>query len=307
MPVPDFQALMLPILELAADGREKKLSRAVELMADKFNLSQEERDERLPRGRQTRIYNNVSWAITYLRAARILESPSRGTFRITERGRQVLAENPQAIDVRYLRRFEEFVQFASIRRERGNGQAQAESDIITATTPDEELEAAYKALRQALAQELLERVKNCSPSFFEELVVDLLVAMGYGGSIEDAGQALGKSDDEGVNGVIKSDILGFDQIYVQAKRWTDTVGKPIVQAFAGSLDGLHSKQGVLITTSEFSQEAHEYVERIDNKKIILIDGERLVQLMIDYNIGVTEKSRYVIKRVDNDYFEDAKS
>lgn len=303
MPVPDFQTLMLPILQLASDGQEHKLKETVTRMADHFNLSEDERNELLASSRQTRLYSNVSWAITYLRAAGILVSPARGVFRITQRGREALSQNPSRIDIQYLRRYPEFVEFQMRISDKRNAQSSAQVETVESLTPNDQLENAYRALRQALAQDLLERVKNSSPRFFEELVVDLLVAMGYGGSVEDAGKALGKSGDEGIDGLIKSDVLGLDQVYIQAKRWNDMVGRPTVQAFAGSLDGVRAKRGVLITTSRFSKDAQDYVERID-KKIVLIDGERLVQLMIDYNVGVTEERRYVIKRVDNDYFEE---
>ncbi len=301
MPVPDFQSLTLPVLKLAADGQVHWLKDAVAIMADHFNLSQEERNELLPSRTQTRIYNNVSWAVQYLRSAKLLESPERGTFRITQRGIEVLNQNPQRIDAQYLKRFQEFKEFFLGKT---NQTANGQTEVVESNLPaDQLMESAYRALRQALAQELLDRVKSCSPRFFEKLVVDLLLAMGYGGSLEDASKILGKSGDEGVDGLIKSDVLGLDQVYIQAKRWNSTVGRPIVQAFAGSLDGMRAKRGVIITTSDFSRDAHDYVDRID-KKIVLIDGEQLAQLMIDYNVGVAEERRYVIKRIDSDYFEE---
>ncbi len=304
MPVPDFQSLMLPVLQIAGDNQLHRLGEAVTQIADQFNLTEEERFELLSSRTQTRIYANVSWAVTYLRNAGLLESPARGVFRITPVGLNTLKKDVPRIDIQYLRQFPEFVEFLGRTRKGTDQQPQPHQQMPQEDNPIEVLESSYLSLRQALAQDVLERVKQCSPRFFELLVIDLLIAMGYGGSREDAGKALGRSGDEGVDGLIKGDVLGLDEVYIQAKRWRDTVGRPTVQAFAGSLEGLRAKRGVLITTSQFSTDARDYVGRIE-KKVVLIDGEQLAQFMIDFNVGVTEESRYVIKRIDNDYFEDS--
>lgn len=303
MAIPDYQAFMLPVLAYAGDGRDHTLRDAVDAMAEEFGVTEAERKELLPSGRQTVLRSRVGWALTYLRKSMLLEAPKRGVFRITERGRQVLKDAPPAINVAYLNRFEEFRAFRTLRHEKDkpvkpptNGDSDA--------TPEEALEAAYQALRDELADELLLQLKASPPSQFEQTVIDLLVAMGYGGSLEDAGKAIGRSGDEGIDGIIKEDRLGLDVIYVQAKRWDNTVGRPEIQKFAGALQGQRARKGVFITTSEFSAEAHDYVSRIETK-IVLIDGRRLTHFMIDHNIGVTPTGVYEVKRLDSDYFDDA--
>jgi restriction system protein len=283
---------------MAGDGQEHTLSEAIEVLAVQFNLTDADRREMLSSGIQPRYDNRVGWARTYLKKACLLQSPSRGRFRITERGLQVLKGKPKQIDARFLRQYPEFVEFQTVSRAGGKHDETGEE---AGQTPEEVLESSYQGLRSDLAQELLERIKKCSPKFFETLVVKLLVAMGYGGSLQDAGQAIGQSGDGGIDGTIKEDTLGLDVVYVQAKRWEATVGRPIVQAFAGSLEGVRARKGVLITTSRFSPDARDYASRIE-KKIVLIDGEQLAQLMIDHDIGVAEVARYIVKRVDLDYF-----
>lgn len=299
MTIPDYQSLMLPLLKLAQDGQDHSLGEAINTLALEFRLTSEERKELLSSGRQAKFDNRVGWARTYLKKAGLLESVGRGRFRITGRGFEVLRHNPTRIDVRFLMQYPEFAEFQnrpsqSVIKQNGH-------DEEPTQTPEELLEANYQNLRQDLAQELLERIMSCSPQFFETLVVDLLVAMGYGGSRKDAGQAVGQSGDGGIDGIIKEDKLGLDIVYIQAKRWEGTVGRQVVQAFAGSLEGQRARKGVLITTSQFSQGAKEYVNRIE-KKIVLIDGEQLAQLMIDHGIGVTQITSYVVSRVDLDYF-----
>lgn len=300
MTVPDFQSLMLPLLQMAADGQEHTVYEAMDALASMFNLSPEERNELLPSGQQSRFDNRVHWASTYLKQAGLLEATGRGRFCITQRGLDVLRHRPDRIDAAFLRQFPEFIAFQS--RSPRNHDAGA-APIELAHTPDETLQASYQSLREELAKELLERIMNCSPRFFERMVVDLLVAMGYGGSRQDAGRAIGQSGDGGVDGIINEDRLGLDVVYIQAKRWDNTVGRPQVQAFAGSLEGYRARKGVFITTSTFSKDAREYVERIE-KKIVLIDGEQLAQFMIDYGIGVSEVATYTVKKVDTDYFSD---
>jgi len=288
---------MYPLLELAADGEVHSMDEAYEVLAEKFNLTEEERAELLPSGRQSRYENRVGWARTYLTKAGLLESTGRGQFKITPRGLDVLKSGITDIDKSYLYQFPEFVEFR--RRDRGN----AESEVIedAGKTPDEQLELLYLELEKQLAHELLERIKQCSPAFFERLVVQLLVAMGYGGSVSDAGKAVGRSGDDGIDGIIKQDRLGLSNIYIQAKRWNNTVPGEVVRAFAGSLALKKASRGVIITTSDFSEGAIKAAEQLGN--IVLIDGETLAQYMIEYNVGVTVAARYEIKRIDRDFFE----
>nr|WP_155750490.1 restriction endonuclease [Scytonema sp. UIC 10036] len=292
---------MLPLLKILRDKQEHSLSEAIETLANEFQLTEQEKKELLPSGKQARFDNRVGWARTYLKKAGSLESTGRGKFCITERGLEILANNPEKITKKLLEQFPEFLEFKNslplspLVKETENN--------ILLQTPEEVLELGYQSLQKQLAQEILTVVKNCSPRFFERIVIDLLVAMGYGGSREDAGQAVGQTGDGGIDGIIKEDRLGLDIIYIQAKRWESTIGRPIVQAFAGSLEGMKAKRGVLITTSKFSKEAHEYIKLIE-KRIILIDGEQLTQLMIEYDVGVSEAERYIVKKIDYDYFSE---
>lgn len=297
MPVPDYQSLMAPILKIASDAKEHTKSQAVEEIACQLKLTDEERKELLPSGRQAKFDNRLGWATTYLKKAGLLESTGRGRFRITQRGLEVLRNNAGDVNTDFLKKFPEFQEFRSLTR----GEAPEEQQISAAQTPEETLEFSYQKLKQDLIGEVLNRLKKCSPKFFEQLVVDLLLAMGYGGSRKDAGRAVGQSGDGGVDGIIKEDKLGLDVVYVQAKRWEANVGRPVVQGFAGSLEGFRAKKGVLITTSQFSDEARDYATRIE-KKIVLVDGEQLAQLMVDHGIGVTEVASYTVKRIDLDYF-----
>ncbi len=305
MAIPDYESAMVPLLRLLADGEEHVSDEYVEALAGHFQVTPDERRELLPSGRQPIFVNRVGWAATYLSKAGLLERTGRKRVRITERGRRALAQQRERIDNDYLAQFPEFIEFRR-RNLRANGQT-AEADETGGLTadvplsPDEMLEASYQRLRQTLAQDLLERVKHASPAFFEQLVVDLLVRMGYGGSRKDAGQAVGGSGDGGIDGIIKEDRLGLDFVYIQAKRWDGAVSRPTVQAFAGSLEGQRARKGVLITTSRFTNDAEEYVKRIE-KRIVLIDGEQLAQLMLDYGVGVTEVASYRVQRVDLDYF-----
>ncbi len=303
MTVPDFQSMMLPFLKIAGDGQEHGFSGTLEVLAKQLGLTSEDLKETLPSG-QSRFDNRAGWARTHLKKAGLLESTGRGRFRISERGKQVLKNSPDRIDLKFLMQFPEFVEFRKVARQGNKATPDGEINDEPDQTPEEALENSYQRLRGTLAQELLERIKGCSPSFFERLVVDLLVAMGYGGTRKDAGQAIGQSGDEGIDGIIKEDKLGLDAVYIQAKRWSRerTVGRPVVQAFMGSLAGQKARKGVLITTSQFSQDAREYINRIDTK-IVLIDGEELAQLMIDHGVGVNEVATYTLKKVDADYFD----
>ncbi|XWW45303.1 restriction endonuclease [Fibrella sp. USSR17] len=303
MPVPDFQSIMLPLLKFCADGAEHTPREAVEALAKMFNLTDEDRQELLPSGTQRTFDNRVAWTKSHLLKAGLLESPRRSYFNITERGRSVLAQNPVKLNMSFLRQYPEYIDFQSPKRIESELGIVSTSDEVTTQTPDEILENAYQSIRKTLAQDLLAKVVSLSPAFFERLVVELLVKMGYGGSIKDAGKAIGKSSDEGIDGTIKEDKLGLDIIYIQAKRWApgNVVGRPELHKFVGALAGQGAKKGVFITTSSFTREASEYVPR-NETKIVLIDGEQLAQLMIDYNLGVTVQQTYEIKRMDNDYF-----
>jgi restriction system protein len=289
---------MLPLLRFSSDGKEHSLRETTERLATEFGLSVQEREEKLPSGQQAVFGNRVGWARTYMKKAGLLEAMRRAYFKITPRGVEVLKSNPPRIDGAFLNQFEEFRRFKKLRHEKAERQ---EETLPAVSTPEEALENAYEDLRGNLASEILQRLKSSPPGMFEKTVVELIVRMGYGGSLRDAGQAIGRSGDEGIDGIIKEDRLGLDVIYMQAKRWENTVGRPEIQKFAGALQGQRAKKGIFITTSDFSKEALEYAAKIDNK-IILIDGEQLAQLMIDYNIGVTPVTTYEIKRIDSDYF-----
>lgn len=305
MAIPDYQTLMLPVLRLASDGSEHKFSKAVEELADEFNLSSEERNELLPSGSQAVFNNRVGWARSYLKQAGLLASPKRGFFTITQKGSELIATNPLCIDSSTLERYPEFIEFKSRKKEKG---AESETELVatfeqeSSLTPEDALASAYNKLRSALESEILIAVKESSPSFFERIVVDLLVKMGYGGNRQDAGRALGKSGDGGIDGIINEDRLGLDVIYIQAKRWEGVVGRPEIQKFAGALQGQRARKGVFITTSSFTKEARGYASVIETK-IILIDGEHLSKLMAEHNVGVSTVGQYEVKKLDSDYFD----
>ncbi|MBI5676578.1 MAG: restriction endonuclease [Nitrospirae bacterium] len=301
MAIPDYQSIMLPFLKFIRDKEEHSFRETVDGLAKEFQLTEEEQKELLPSGQQEIFSNRVGWARTYLKKAGLVVSTRRGYFKIADKGSTVLNQKPEKINVQFLEQFQEFKDFRALRHKKEDDEIETEE--IAKSTPEEALETAYQRLRDDLAIELLLQIKTSSPSLFEKLVVELLVKMGYGGSRHDAGKAIGKSGDEGIDGIIKEDRLGLDIIYIQAKRWDNTVGRPEVQKFAGALEGQRARKGIMITTSSFSQEAHDYVLRI-NSKIVLIDGKRLAQLMIDNNLGVDPIATYEIKRIDSDYFEE---
>ena len=299
MAMPDFQSIMLPLLKLTADKQEHSLRQTIETLADELGLSDQERRELLPSGRQARFDNRVGWARFYMKKAGLLQSTRRGYFQITQRGLEVLDQNPPEINTAFLRQFPEFVEAQTPRK--GKATTSTEQEPAETQTPEEEIEAAYQTLTETLASELLQTIKSQSPAFFERIVIDLLVKMGYGGTRKDAGQAVGRSGDGGIDGIIKEDRLGLDTVYIQAKRWDNTVSRPEIQKFAGALQGQRARKGIFITTSDFSRAARDYVSRIDSK-IVLIDGDSLAELMIDHNIGVARVASYELKRVDSDYF-----
>lgn len=295
---------MLPLLQFCGDSNEHTNHEAIDHLAGVFQLSEEEQKELLPSGRQAIFHNRVAWARAYMKMALLLENPQRGIFRITQRGQDVLQNSPQKIDIRFLMQFPEFAERRTaeqkkLKKKKTESISSEESE--SSITPEEQIEEAYENLRENLTSEILSQLKDSSPTFFEKIVVEVLVKMGYGGSRKDAGEAIGKSGDEGIDGTIKEDRLGLDIIYIQAKKWENTVTRPEIQKFAGALQGKRAKKGIFITTSAFSQGCEEYVATIDSK-IILIDGQRLAKLMIDFNVGVSTEAIYELKKVDSDYF-----
>ena len=300
MPIPDYQSLMLPILKFIGDGKEHSLRETIDSLADQFGLSDEERKELLPSGQQATFHNRVGWARTYLKKAGLLDSTRRGFFCISERGQKILSENPEEINVKFLKQFPEFIEFQKAKKTDNDVQTPPQTNV----TPEESLEAAFQELTESLSSDILQTIKGCPPDFFERLVVDVLINIGYGGSRREAGQAMGKTGDGGIDGIIKEDKLGLDIIYIQAKRWENTVGRPEIQKFAGALQGQRARKGIFITTSNFTKDALDYVRSIDSK-IILIDGQRLAELMIENNVGVSPISSYEVKRIDSDYFTDS--
>lgn len=308
MAVPDYQSVMLPLLQFAAQkGTETSTSEAVEALAKKLSLTEDDLKEMLPSGIQSTFVNRVSWASTYMKKAGLLEATRRGFYQITDRGRDLLKKQPKTINVKLLKQYSEFLEFQRLKSTRSGDkvtESKGTSDISTAT-PSEALEAAYENLRDELADELLTRLKKMSPAFFERVVVELIVKMGYGGSRADAGKAIGRSGDGGIDGIIKEDKLGLDVVYIQAKRWDNNpVGRPDVMQFAGALQAQKASKGIFITTSRFTDDAQNYVLQIGSK-IVLIDGEQLANLMIEHDVGVSTVSLYPVKKIDNDYFEES--
>jgi restriction system protein len=302
MAIPDYQTLMRPVLEVLSDGLERPIAELRNVIAQRFHLSDADLRERVPSGQKPLFNDRLSWAVSYLTQAGGLNRVRRGVYRISDRGRGLLRENSDRVDVTILDQFPEFKAFRARSTASGPKKPKGDRGEDDEATPEESLESAFQRLRGTIESELLQQVKAASPDFFEQLVVQLLVAMGYGGTLKDAGKAIGRSGDGGIDGIIKEDRLGLEVIHIQAKRWDNkTVGRPDVQSFAGSLDGVRAKKGIFITTSSFSADAHTYVDRID-KRIVLIDGDELVSLMYDFGIGVTPTAAYAVKRVDIDFF-----
>ncbi|MBM3423460.1 MAG: restriction endonuclease [Chlorobi bacterium] len=296
MAIPDFQTIILPLLRFCADGKEHANQESLDALATEFGLTNDERKKLLPSGQQRVFDNRVAWARAHMKMALLIENPRRGIFRITGRGKSILEQSPPSIDLKFLRQFSEYVDA----REKPKSDASTET-AEEAQTPEEQIEQAYETLRENLAGELLQQLKSASPSFFEKVVVDVLVRMGYGGSLKDAGQAIGRSGDEGIDGVINEDRLGLDSIYIQAKRWEGTVSRPEIQKFAGALQGKRATKGVFITTSDFSEGSRDFASNISSK-IILIDGNQLADLMIEYGVGVSTIVTYELKKLDSDFF-----
>ncbi len=303
MAIPDFQSIMLPLMKYSSDGKDHTLRETIEHLAKVFNLSEVERTELLPSGSQAIFDNRVGWAKTHLYKAGLLKSPRRSVYLISDRGIDVLRQNPEIINMAFLKRFPEYLEFIKTSKKKDNLKKPGiTEELFTENTPEEVLEYAYLEIKNALAEEVLEKVKSSPSDFFERLVVELLVKMGYGGSIKDAGKATRKVKDEGIDGIIKEDKLGLDVIYVQAKKWEGSVGRPEIQKFVGALAGQGAKKGIFITTSNFSNDALHYTPRNDTK-IVLIDGKKLGEYMIEYNIGVTPTKIFELKKLDSDYFE----
>ncbi|MBZ5728035.1 MAG: restriction endonuclease [Acidobacteriia bacterium] len=302
MPIPDYQSLMLPVLRVLADRKEHSVAQMRQRIAEELKLSEGELTERLASDSTTVFVNRIGWAVQYLKAAIAIKALRRGVYQITDRGLALLKQEPSEINARTLRQFPEFMDFHEKGTASDSAAASAAPSPEVKATPEESLEDSYQVLRDALATELLDTIKNGTPAAFEKIVVYLLVAMGYGGSVEDAGKVVGKSGDGGIDGIIKQDKLGLDFLYVQAKRWKDVVGSPEIMRFSGSLTKKHANRGVFITTSWFSPDALEYVKEMP-QRIILIDGRRLSSLMIEHNVGVAPAKTYTLKRMDQDYFE----
>jgi restriction system protein len=291
---------MLPLLVVAKDGLAHRVRDSFDEIARYFSLPEQLRNEALPDGRN-RLVHRMEWARTYLKKAGLLSYPKRGWFQITDRGMSVIREAPLRIDNTFLRRFPEFIEFKESRSDESHSEQPTEAASFD---PEEAIENSYQALRAEVEQELLAKVKAGSPEFFEQIVVDLLLRMGYGGSRKEAGRAIGRSGDEGIDGVIDEDALGLDVVYIQAKRWTEkSAGRQDIQQFVGALQGRRARKGIFITTSDFKDTAREYVKTIDNK-VVLINGTTLARLLFEHGVGVSETKSYKVKRIDSDYFEE---
>lgn len=301
MAIPDFQSIMLPLLKLMGDSQLKTNKDIAEDLAEEFKLTEADLSEMLPSGTQGTFVNRIAWAKSYLKQANLLKSPRRGEWEITPKGLGILQEKPKNINIKYLERFPEFVSFRGGKKSgKINGDGK---DDKNEKTPQEQIEIGFQKINSDLADDLLEIVKGCSPRFFEKLVLDLILAMGYGGSRKEAGRMTSKGIDEGIDGVINEDKLGLDTIYIQAKRWINSVTRPEIQKFAGALQGRRARKGVFITTSIFTKEAEQFVENLESK-IILINGVKLAELMIEHGVGVAVAQKYELKKIDSDYFEE---
>jgi restriction system protein len=304
MSVPHFQEIMLPLLRELSNGKIHTTRELIESLSDSMKLTDEDRKELLPSGQQPLFDNRVGWARTYLKKAGLVESDKRGTQKITQKGLDILKDSPKEINVQFLERFPEFLEFLYSNKNSTAKKTDIQKDDSFGETPEEQLESSYVSIRTDLAQELLQKIKSSSPQFFEQIVVDVVVAMGYGGSRYDAGKAVGRSGDGGIDGIIKEDKLGLDTIYLQAKRWDAPVPVKEVRDFTGALLAKGARKGVFVTTSQFSKDAYEHANSIRELKIVLIDGSTLVNMMIDLGVGVSIQKTYKISKIDSDYFEE---
>ena len=301
--LPDYQFFMLPILEYLSDGHDHGMKDIRDHLAARYAISTELREAFLPSGTQRIFDSRVAWAKTYIAQAGLVESPKRGVVHITNRGKDLLLQHPQHINLTVLEQFPEFIAFRNKARKTDETIVLAESSSVNTSTPEEQLETAFQTIRIDLVSELLDRLKTCDPTFFERLVVELLLKMGYGKNLAEAGKAIGRSGDEGIDGVISEDKLGLDSVYLQAKRWAGSVGRPEIHKFVGALHGKGARKGVFLTTGTFTAEAKEYAARLLDLRVVLIDGPALADYMIDYGLGVTTRTVYEIKRIDSDWFD----
>jgi restriction system protein len=312
MTIPSHEDAMLPVLVSVADGTPRHRRAIADSVADHFQLTSEERAKLLPSGVAPVIRSRTGWALSYMKQAGLLSTPRRGWYEITPQGKEVLASSPAKIDNDFLMKFEGFRDFRNRSRNDGGSEAEAAGEVSVSSNsitsqaipPDEALDSAYTRLRTAVQAELVDTIKRVSPTFFEELVIDLLVKMGYGGSRTEAARAVGRTGDGGIDGVIDEDRLGLDSIYIQAKRWEASIGRPEIQKFAGALQGQRATKGIFITTSSFTRDAEDYAQRI-GIRIVLIDGRRLAALMFEHDVGVSSKRTYTVKDIDGDYFDEA--
>lgn len=308
MPIPDYQSVMLPLLQLGADGAEHRTKDAIAQLAKDFGLTEQEMAQPTPSGKDLVFSNRYGWARTYLKKAGLIRYTAWGKFQITDAGRSLLESQPAKIDISVLKRYPEFLKWYAPAKSEDEDEPDAVAEPeaeVEKETPEELMESTHLKLRKHLESELLAKVMNSSPEYFERLVVNLLTKIGYGGSLADAGRAIGQSHDGGIDGVIKEDRLGLDLIYLQAKRWADnsTVGAPEVQKFVGALAGKKARRGVFLTTSKFSRDALNYAAALENN-VVLIDGTQLAGLMFEFGLGVTTVNTYDVKRIDNDFFDE---
>jgi restriction system protein len=300
--IPDFQSFMLPILDFIGKNNEVAVPTLKEAMVKHFGITKEEQEEKTPNGKQFTYYNRIAWAISYLKMAELIYYPQRGIYKITDQGKNVLKNPPEKITIAFLKQFENFTK-NRLPKKTKNVNTDSMEQEVSEKTPDELFELGYTQIIGNLKEQLKQKLKDCSPFFFEQIVLDLLLKMGYGGSESDSGEVTQKTGDEGIDGIIKEDKLGLDKIYIQAKKWENSVGRPEIQKFVGALQGKRAKKGVFITTSDFSKDAYEYVKNLDSA-VILIDGEKLSQYMVENEVGISLRQNYKIYSIDNDYFEE---
>ena len=304
MAIPDFQSMMLPLMRIASDKQTHLFREAVDAMAQELGLSEADRSEMLPSGGSPLFYNRLAWSKTHLKMAGLLELPHRGAFRITQSGMELISKAPVRIDMALLRKYPQYLIARAGGESSGSGAASiAQAVQVAELTPEESIEQAHHFLRRELTEEVLASIMKCTPVFFERLIVQLMIRMGYGCSREEASRAVGRSGDGGIDGIINEDRLGLDAIYLQAKRWEGIVGRPEIMRFVGALAGQRATKGVFITTSRFTQDAKEYAST-SQYKVVLMDGERLADLMIEHDLGVSVAATYQLKRIDSDFFSE---
>jgi restriction system protein len=304
MPIADFQSLMLPIMKIAGDGAEHRGHELRQRIGEQLGLTEEERKQLLPSGSQPVFTNRIAWARSHLTMAGLLEKTGKGRFRITQRGKEAMASNPSTINMRFLLQFPEYAEARSRAKTDTPVDVAAEARVSESASPQERIELAFRELNNSLTTELRSKLASIDPFRFEQVVLDLLVKMGYGGSKKEAAQVTQRTADEGIDGLINEDRLGLEVIYIQAKRWKHKVGRPEIQNFVGAIAGKKAGKGIFITTSDFYDNAREYAASL-HQKLVLIDGRRLAELMIEHNIGVAPEQPYIIKKIDTDYFEEA--